>query len=57
MRILLATAAVLTLTSCGGGRVSGDIGKACMDAGRAAANPALCSCIQQVANQSLSRAD
>jgi hypothetical protein len=37
--------------------VSGDIGKACMDAGRAAANPALCSCIQQVANQSLSRAD
>lgn len=57
MRIILATVAVFTLTSCGGGRVSGDIGRACMDAGRAAAKPALCSCIQQVANQSLSASD
>jgi hypothetical protein len=57
MRILLVMGAVVTLAACGGGRVSGDIGNACMSGGRAAASPQLCSCVQQVANQSLSRAD
>jgi hypothetical protein len=44
------------LGGCGGG-VSGEIGRACVTSGRDAANPQLCSCIQGVANQSLSAAD
>lgn len=56
MRSILAIVAILTLSSCGGGggRVTGDIGTACMAAGRSSANPALCGCVQQVANQTLS---
>jgi hypothetical protein len=60
MRVLLAALAVFSLTSCGGGgggRVTGDIGQACMAAGRSAANPALCACVQQVASQTLSASD
>ncbi|MBQ1204160.1 MAG: arginine transporter [Loktanella sp.] len=57
MRILLVMGAVATLAACGGSRVSGDISNACMSGGRSAASPQLCSCVQQVANQSLSRAD
>lgn len=49
-------AALLALAACGGG-VSGEIGQACMSGGRSAANAALCSCVQQAANQSLSGAD
>lgn len=44
------------LAACGP-RVSGEIGQACLAGGRSAANPQLCSCIQQVANQSLSGRD
>jgi hypothetical protein len=44
------------LGGCGGG-VSGEVGRACMTAGRDAASPTLCSCIQGVANQSMSGPD
>ncbi|MBR2657051.1 arginine transporter [Yoonia sp.] len=57
MRIFLVMGAVATLAACGGGRVTGDVSKACMSAGRTAASPQLCSCVQQVANQSLSNRD
>lgn len=50
--------AALVLASCGGGRgASGTIGSACMAGGRDAANPRLCSCVQQVADQSLTAAE
>ena len=51
--LCVALGALWMLGGCGGG-VSGEVGRACMTAGRDAANPALCSCIQGVANQSLS---
>ncbi len=54
MRIFLVLGAVATLAACGGGRATGDVSRACMSAGRTAASPQLCSCVQQVANQSLS---
>lgn len=58
MRVFWAFAAVVALASCGGGRgLSGDVAKACIAGGRDAANRALCSCVQQVANQSLNGSD
>jgi hypothetical protein len=51
-----ALGALWILGGCGGG-VSGEIGRACVTSGREAANSQLCSCIQGVANQSLSAAD
>jgi len=47
------------LASCGGGgsRPTGEVGQACMSAGRSAANPRLCSCIDQVAGRTLNRAE
>lgn len=45
------------LAACSGGGVSGPVGSACMEGGRSAANLALCSCIQSVADQTLSNAD
>lgn len=51
-----ALGALWILGGCGGG-VSGGIGRACMAGGRDAANPQICSCIQGVANQTLSSAD
>lgn len=57
MRYILLFSA-LTLAACGGGgRVTGDIGQACVDAGRRDASPALCTCVQQVADQTLSNRD
>ena len=56
-RFIFAALAVLTLTSCGGSRVSGDVGKACMSAGRSQANPELCSCVQRAANVTLRGSD
>jgi len=47
---------ILALASCGP-RASGDIGRACAASDRPAASSALCSCIQTVANQSLSASD
>jgi hypothetical protein len=59
MRRGFVVLAVLVLASCGGGArgVNGDVAKACIAGGRDAANRALCSCVQQVANQSLSASD
>ena len=56
MRYLFFAATILALNSCGVG-VRGEVGKACMASGRSAANPALCSCVQQAANQDLSGRD
>lgn len=53
MRILLLTSLIL-LTACG---PRGAIRSACMDAGRKAASPALCACVQGAANATLSRRD
>ena len=59
MRRVVAGLVVCLVASCGGGArgVSGDLAKACIAGGRVAANRALCSCVQQVANQTLSGAD
>jgi len=58
MRLFGLVMVLLALAACGtGGRVSGDVARACMAGGRQAANPALCSCVQSVANQSLSAAE
>lgn len=59
MRYLLMIGAVASIAACGGGGrgATGDISEACLAADRRAASPALCSCVQQVANQSLSGAD
>ena len=54
--LCVALGALWVLGGCGGG-VSGEIGRACMMGGRDAASPQLCSCIQGVANTSLSGAD
>lgn len=56
MRSISALMLVGLLAACGGG-VSGDVAKACIAGGRNAASRSLCSCVQQVANQSLSGAD
>jgi phytoene dehydrogenase-like protein len=55
MRKVLILLAGVTLAACGG--ASGEIGSACVRAGREAATSSLCTCIQRVANQSLSTAD
>lgn len=57
MRAVWAFVAVLALASCGGRALNGDVAKACIAGGRDAANRALCSCVQQVANQSLNGSD
>lgn len=60
MRYFLITGALVTVVACGGGGsggATGEISQACLEADRRAANPALCSCVQQVANQSLSSSE
>ena len=57
IRFTMAAAACFVLVSCGAGRVSGEIGNACMNGGRSAANSALCSCVQRAANQTLRGSD
>jgi hypothetical protein len=57
MRFFLMIGALASVAACGGGRVTGDMSEACAAAGRSAASPALCSCVQQVANQTLSGSD
>lgn len=47
---------LMTLAACGG-RVTGEIGKACIAADRKAANPALCSCVQRAANATLTASE
>lgn len=59
MRYFLILGAFATVVACGGGGrgASGEISEACLEANRRAATPELCSCVQQVANQSLSNSD
>ena len=53
-RILIAAAAVILTTPLA---MAGPIDSACVRSERGARQPALCSCVQQVANQTLSRTD
>lgn len=53
-RILIATAAILLTAPFA---VAGPIDSACVRSERGARQQALCGCVQQVANQTLSRAD
>ena len=63
MRTTILFLAILVLSACSsrsgarGGNVSGPIASACMDSGRNSASRGLCSCVQQAANQSISKAD
>ena len=57
MRRAFVTLSLLAITAACSSSVNGGIAKACIDADRSAANPRLCSCVQQVANQSLSGSD
>lgn len=60
MRYILMIGALASAAACGGSGprgATGEISQACIAADRRAASPALCSCIQQVANQSLSGAE
>ncbi len=57
MRSLLILGAFASVAACCGGGVSGTIGEACIDADRRNATPALCSCVQQVADRNLSGRD
>ena len=51
-----ALVALTMLASCGP-QARGEIGQACAASDRSAANPALCNCIQAVANQTLGASD
>ena len=57
MRKAITVVSLSLLAACGGATVSGPIGNACLASGRSAANPVLCSCVQNVADQTLSNAD
>ena len=57
MQKFLILGALVTLTACGGARVSGEVGKACMAADRKSASVRLCSCVQQAANHTLSSSE
>lgn len=66
MRVFVAIACTLALAACGGGNrassgssvaATGEISRACLAGGRTAASPALCTCIQGVANAQLSSSD
>lgn len=57
MRFFLMMGALASMAACGGGQATGDISEACVAADRRAASPELCSCVQQVANQTLSGSD
>lgn len=54
--LCVALGALWALGGCGGG-VSGEVARGCLSAGRDAASPQLCACIQGVANQMLSAGD
>lgn len=52
--IAMGVAALMTSASAG---LAGPIERACLSSARPGANPALCSCIQQVADLTLARSD
>lgn len=56
MRPIFVLIAIAALSACGP-RVTGEVGKACISADRAAANARLCNCVQQAANQTLNGRD
>lgn len=53
-RIIIAVASVMLTTPLA---VAGPIDNACISSGRSQGNAPLCGCIQQVADQTLSRSD
>jgi hypothetical protein len=67
MRKFVILSALVALTACSGGPdrgnsgssrgATGEISRACLIADRSAATPALCGCVQQVANSQLSIRD
>jgi hypothetical protein len=57
MRRAFVTFSLLAIMAACSSTVSGKLSKACIAADRSAANPRLCSCVQQVANQSLNGSD
>lgn len=57
MRRLGLLAALIALGACAGGGASGPVGQACVAGGREAASVRLCSCVQRVADQSLTRGE
>lgn len=63
MRYIFLVGALVSLASCGGGggrnlpSATGEISQACVAANRTAATSELCSCVQSVANQTLSGRD
>lgn len=67
MRNFVILSALVALTACSGGRdrgnsgsmrgATGNISRACLAADRSAATPALCRCVQRVANTELSSRD
>jgi hypothetical protein len=67
MRNFVILSALVALTACSGGRdrgtsesmrgATGDVSRACLAADRSAATPALCGCVQRVANNELSSRD
>lgn len=57
MQKILMVGVLVFLAACGGNRVSGEIGKACIAADRKAASSRLCSCVQRAADQTLSASD
>ena len=66
MRRAIILSALVLLTSCAGANragvgstrgATGEISRACLAADRAAANPALCGCVQAAANQTLRGSD
>jgi len=52
-----ATAVALAMTVLAGAAIAGPIGNACMKSDRKAVNSALCSCIEQAADMTLSAGD
>jgi len=54
---ILMVGSLVLLAACGGNRVTGEIGKACIKADRKAASSRLCSCVQRAADQTLTGSD
>lgn len=66
MKTILILTALVALSACSGGdrfssgssaAATAPVSRACLAADRSAASPALCGCVQRVANAELSRAD